>query len=113
MAARPEDWAALVPDHVTDAEHLREGLRRLHGDFAQAPLLGSLLDPSKASGDLFAADFAQLTALLEHALRAEHQTESWDDTIGVWDNALTARGLLDAARLLDARYHLVVTNVPY
>lgn len=32
-----------------------------------------------------------------------------DDT---WDLALAARGLLDAARLLDARYHLVVTNVP-
>jgi hypothetical protein len=27
--------------------------------------------------------------------------------------ALTAKGLLDAARLLDGRYHLVVTNVPY
>lgn len=113
VAAKPEDWAALVPDHVTNAEHLHEGLRRLHGDFAQAPFLGSLLDPSKAGGDLFAADFAQLTGLLEQALRAERRPELWDDAIGEWDNALTARGLLDAARLLDARYHLVVTNVPY
>jgi hypothetical protein len=31
----------------------------------------------------------------------------------MWDLALTARGLLDAARLLNRRYHYVVTNVPY
>ena len=113
VAAKPQDWAALVPDQVPDAEHLREGLRRLHRDFSQAPLLGSLLDPSKASGDLFAADYSLLAKLLEEALRAEHQPELWDDSIGAWDNALTASGLLDAARLLAARYQLVVTNVPY
>jgi hypothetical protein len=113
VAAKPEDWAALVPDHAANAEHLREGLRRLHRDFSQAPLLGSLLDPSKASGDLFAADFSLLAGLLEEALQAEHQPELWDDGIGAWDNALTARGLLDAARLLGASYHLVITNVPY
>ncbi|QDZ26591.1 Eco57I restriction-modification methylase domain-containing protein [Noviherbaspirillum sp. UKPF54] len=113
VAASPGDWAALVPDHVENAEHLREGLRRLHSDFTQAPLLGSLLDPSKASGDLFAADFSLLTGLLHQALSAEHQPELWDDTSATWDNALTALGLLDAAQLLDTRYHLVVTNVPY
>jgi hypothetical protein len=113
VAAKPQDWAALVPDHAANAEHLREGLRRLHRDFSQAPLLGSLLDPSKASGDLFAADFSLLAGLLEEALQAEHQPELWDDGIGAWDNALTARGLLDAARLLGASYHLVITNVPY
>lgn len=113
VAAKPEDWAALVPEHVANSEHLREGLRRLHSDFSQAPLLGSLLDPSKASGDLFAADFKLLTGLLEDALRAEHQPALWDDVTEVWDNAVTARGLLDAARILDARYNLVVTNVPY
>jgi len=113
VAAKPGDWAALVPDTAANAGHLREGLRRLHADFAQAPLLGSLLDPSKASEDLFAADYSLLRGLLQQALAAEHQPELWDDTSATWDNALTALGLLDAARLLDGRYHLVVTNVPY
>ncbi|MDO9252928.1 MAG: SAM-dependent DNA methyltransferase [Hydrogenophaga sp.] len=113
VAAKPGDWAALVPDDAENAADLREGLRRLHADFAQAPLLGSLLDPSKASGDLFAADYSLLRGLLQHALAAEHQPELWDETSATWDNALTALGLLDAARLLDGRYHLVVTNVPY
>lgn len=113
VTAKQDDWVALVPEHVTNSAHLREGLRRLHRDFSQAPLLGSLLDPSKASGDLFAADFPLLAGLLEDALRAEHQPELWDDVNDVWENAVTARGLLDAARLLAARYDLVVTNVPY
>ena len=57
VAGRAQDWAALVPDDAANAEHLRQGLNRLHDTFAQAPLLGSLLDPSKANkGDLFAAD---------------------------------------------------------
>ena len=113
VAAKPQDWMALVPDHVESAAHLREGLRRLHADFTQAPLLGSLLDPSKASGDLFAADFPLLQGLLQKALEAEHQPDLWDEVEATWDNALTALGLMGAARLLDGRYHLVVTNVPY
>jgi len=113
VAAKPGDWAALVPEDAANAAHLREGLRRLHADFVQAPLLGSLLDPSKAGGDLFAADYPLLRELLQQALAAEYQPELWDDSDATWDNALTALGLLDAARLLDGRYHLVVTNVPY
>ena len=114
VAAKAEDWAALVPDTAANAEHLRQGLNRLHDTFAQAPLLGSLLDPSKANkGDLFAADYSVLRDLLEKALATEHQPSSVDDAEGRWELALSAQGLLEAACLLDQRYHLVITNVPY
>lgn len=110
VAAKPEDWMALVPDATESAPSLKEGLKRLHETFMQAPLLGSLLDPSKQKGDLFAADFTQLGGLLSKALAAETSAPATDER---WDLALTARGLLDAAQLLEARYHLVITNVPY
>ena len=114
VAAKAEDWAALVPDDVANAEHLRQGLNRLHDTFAQAPLLGSLLDPSKANtGDLFAADYSLLRDLLQQALATEQQPASVDDVEGSWELALSAQGLLEAACLLDQRYHLVITNVPY
>ena len=114
VAAKAEDWAALVPDGTTNAEHLRQGLNRLHDTFAQAPLLGSLLDPSKANtGDLFAADYSLLRDLLEQALATEHQPALFDEVEGRWELALSAQGLLEAACLLDQRYHLVITNVPY
>ncbi len=118
VAAKPEDWMALVPDDAANAAYLRQELRLLHASFAQAPLLGSLLDPARSlKNDLATSSFDTLRELLGRALATERpvtllgQTnESMDDR---WDLALTAKGLLDAARLLDERYHLVVTNVPY
>ena len=111
VAATPQDWEALVPDDMANAMLLRTGLHRLHETFSQAPLLGSLLDPGKANkGDLFGADYAQLGGLLEQALATE---QSGDGSEDAWELALTARGLLDAAKLLGGQYHLVVTNVPY
>jgi hypothetical protein len=118
VAAKPEDWMALVPDEASNAQLLRQELRLLHTSFAQAPLLGSLLDPARSlKNDLATSSFDTLRDLLGRALATERPATLWgqaselqDDS---WDLTLTAKGLLDAARLLDARYHLVVTNVPY
>lgn len=118
VAAKPEDWTALVPDDAANAAYLQQELRRLHASFAQAPLLGSLLDPARSlKNDLATSSFDTLRELLGRALATERPATLWgqgselqDDS---WDLALTAKGLLDAARLLDGRYHLVVTNVPY
>lgn len=118
VAAKPEDWMALVPDDAANASYLRQELRLLHASFAQAPLLGSLLDPARSlKNDLATSSFDTLRDLLGRALATERPATLWgqaselqDDS---WDLALTAKGLLDAARLLDGRYHLVVTNVPY
>jgi len=118
VAAKPEDWMALVPDDAPNATYLRQELRLLHASFAQAPLLGSLLDPARSlKNDLATSSFDTLRELLGRALATERPATLWgqaselqDDS---WDLALTAKGLLDAARLLDGRYHLVVTNVPY
>jgi len=118
VVAKSEDWMALVPDDSSTATYLRQELRLLHASFAQAPLLGSLLDPARSlRNDLATSSFETLLDLLGRALATERpatllgQTgELLDDS---WDQVLTAKGLLDAARLLDKRYHLVVTNVPY
>lgn len=112
VAAKAQDWEALVPADASNATHLREGLVRLHQLFAQAPLLGSLLSPGKSKGDLFGADYRELGELLRAALAHEDAGKSKEGEEG-WDSTLSALGLLDAARLLDGRYHLVVTNVPY
>jgi len=114
VAAKAQDWEALVPDDAPNAAHLRQGLSRLHETFAQAPLLGSLLDPSKANkGDLFAADYRMLTDLLVKALATERPPTLLNEEDDRLELALSAQGLLEAARLLDALYHLVITNVPY
>jgi hypothetical protein len=113
VGAKSAEWTALVPDHGENADELKNGLRQLHKAFLQAPILGSLLDTSKSSGDLFTADYKLLSSLLQQALKAEQQPDLLEDVSATWNNALTALGLLDAARLLDDRYNLVITNVPY
>lgn len=118
VAAKPEDWMALVPDDAPNAAYLRQELRLLHASFAQAPLLGSLLDPARTlKNDLATSDFQVLRELLEDALSVEsgssHSSNGNDNRDEAWEHALAARGLLHAARLLGARYHLVITNPPY
>jgi len=112
VAAKAQDWEALVLTDAPNAAHLREGLVRLHRLFAQAPLLGSLISPTRQVGDLFSADYSELGDLLHSALSRESAKPSSDGE-SRWDSALSALGLLDAAHLLGNRYHLVVTNVPY
>ncbi|MFM2056403.1 MAG: hypothetical protein RLY71_788 [Pseudomonadota bacterium] len=118
VTTKAEDWMGLVPDDAANAAYLRQELGLLHASFSRAPLLGSLLDPARSlKNDLATSSFETLRDLLERALATERPAMLWaqaselqDDS---WDLALTAKGLLDAARLLDERYELVVTNVPY
>ncbi len=114
VAAKAQDWEALVPDEAPNAEYVRQELRQLHASFSDAPLLGSLLDPSRSlKNDLATSSYETLTALLRKALATERPASLFNEDDDRWDMALSAQGLLEAARLLDARYHLVLTNVPY
>ena len=118
LAASADDWVALIPDALSNRELVAQDLRGLHADFAQSPLLGSLVSPSRSlKNDLATSNFAALSELLERALEAEAPTPAAGAGSEQDEDArylvLTARGLMDAARLLEARYHLVVTNVPY
>lgn len=113
VSAKAEDWAALVPDDATHATLLRQDLKLLHASMREAPLLGSLLDPWRSlRNDLATSDYAGLQAMLSTALTQE-RADLLSDSEDLWDAAVSAQGLLDAARILAQRYHLVITNVPY
>lgn len=114
MAAKAQDWEALVPDEAPNAEYVRQELRQLHACFSDAPLLGSLLDPARSlKNDLATSSYETLRALLRKALATERPASLLPEDDDRWELALSAQGLLEAAHLLDARYHLVITNVPY
>ena len=113
LNASAADWSALVPELLSNKELVAQDLRALQADFAQAPLLGSLLDPARSlKDDLATSNVQALRELLTQALAQE--SSAADAPHGeLLELALSARGLLDAARLLQGRYHLVITNVPY
>jgi len=112
VSGTPEDWAALVPADHPHRVDLRDEMRRLHRTFAQAPLLGSLLDPTRdQKGYELVNETLEVQAFLEQALVREEQAAGANQEALEW--AYAARGLHEAAQLLAGRYHLVVTNVPY
>ena len=89
------------------SEPLRNSLDALYDLFAQAPELGSLIDPSALKADLFQGGFESVRALLAQALEQERTTDEQTE------RAVAARGMARAAELLSEQYHWVVTNVPY
>ena len=102
----PERDLFSVDDSLLSAP-LRNSLDALYDLFAQAPELGSLIDPSTLKANLFQSGFESvrvlLTALLEQERTNDEQTE----------RAVAAQGVARAAELLTNRYTLVITNVPY
>src|SRR5271157_701988 len=101
--AKEDDWLKLAGKD----ELIRETMRRLYHLFQQAPVLGSLIDPRQVGGTLFVAEFEKVQPLLEKALA----TEQPDDDAS--ELAVTAQGLVQAARILADEFTLVATNVPY
>jgi hypothetical protein len=101
--AKEEDWVKLAGKD----ERARETMRRLYHLFQQAPTLGSLIDPKRIVGDLFTADFEKARPFLDRALKAEEASEEVNEL------AVTAQGIVAAARILVDGFTLIITNVPY
>lgn len=85
---------------------VKNGLEALYELFAQAPWLGSLIDPRRAGADIFREGFDKLEPLLASILAAA-------DTDEMAEMAVAAQGLAKAAELLARPFTLVATNVPF
>ncbi|WP_287997901.1 SAM-dependent methyltransferase [Acidiphilium sp.] len=97
------EFAALANGNAD----LRRGLEALHDLFAQAPLLGSLIEVT--GGDLvnptrIARIEESIAALVEKMRGAEPERA---------EGALAARGMADAAAILARRFVVQATNVPF
>ena len=113
LAAEVAVDALILPDgefpsteNKAFSERIKSGLERIYDLFDKAPILGSLIDPRKASGDLYEAGFHELEPLLT-TLLAQHDGEDFQEM------AVVAQGLAKASEILGERFTLVITNVPY
>ncbi len=93
-------WTGLAKPNT----RLRNALDLLYEEFRQAPVLGSLLNPS-ASIAARLVDISELQPALQQSLQGEDGT--------AYEAAVAAQGLASAAALLGKQYTLVITNVPY
>ena len=103
LNAKREEWVGQAGED----DGGRRGMDQLYDLFAQAPLLGSLINPKSLGRSLFASDFHELRPLLQRALAREEA----DD--GAHELAVTAQGVAKAAEILADQFTLVATNVPY
>ncbi|WP_346796347.1 DNA methyltransferase [Halomonas sp. Bachu 37] len=101
ISVAKEEWKALG----LGKKNLTIALDWLYDSFKDAPILGSLLDPTRTSAAKI-AQWEELSETLNQALSQEASDEQHE-------TAVTAQGLAKAATLLGDRYHWVITNVPY
>ena len=105
VSAAKEEWKHLG----LGKRNLGMALEWLHETFAQAPVLGSLIDPSRKEGVAKTVSWEELSEALDQALAKEAPSADAE----AHDAAVTAQGLARAAKLMAAKYTWVVTNVPY
>ncbi|NCD09157.1 MAG: SAM-dependent DNA methyltransferase [Negativicutes bacterium] len=101
VGADKEAWTSLAPEH----SKLRNALALIHDEFRHAPVLGSLLNPSKSIAANL-VDMESLAPILTKILAQE-------DALEKHEAGVIAQGIAKAAQLLSGKYHLVITNVPY
>lgn len=100
------EFVALANGNKT----LAESMGVLHDLFSQAPILGSLIDPSSGQYEnLFkAAEFKELEGVFETLVQKLKDAEPERA-----EGAIAARGMADAATILGQKYTLQITNVPF
>lgn len=114
VSSSSEQWQELVPIDLEDCPRLRAGLAQLHQAFGKARCLGSLLSPSSSGeANLLVAGITEVRSFLDQALQNENRSVHGKGNFTTTETLLTARGLLDSARMLDRKYSLVITNVPF
>mgnify|MGYP003586319825 CR=1 FL=1 len=101
VSVTKEEWKQLG----LGKKNLSIALDWLHDTFADAPVLGSLLNPAKTDAAKL-VQWDELSVALGQALKQEQSEEQHEV-------AVVAQGLAKAATLLAGQYHWVITNVPY
>ena len=96
-----EEWKQLG----LGKHNLTIALDWMHDTFRDAPVLGSLINPTRTDAAKI-VQWEELSGALEQALQQEQGEQQLEA-------AVVAQGLAKAASLLAGQYQWVVTNVPY
>jgi len=109
--SKKADWLKLAGGD----KRLEDGMAALYELFQKAPELGSLIDPKVATqGDLISAQWDELSGKLDQALSAQEKISlETEEGIEATEARVSAKGMVEASRILTQKYHLVITNPPY
>jgi len=105
VSVAKDEWKQLAKGK----HNLSIALDWLHESFRHAPVLGSLINPTKSNASTI-VQWEDLSIVLGQALSQE---QYGDQQIEQQEVGIAAQGLAKSASLLAGKYHLVITNVPY
>ncbi len=109
VRAANEEWKQLG----LGKKNLTIALDWMHKEFSDAPMLGSLINPSKSNAANIVS-WDELSTTLNTALEQETATEhNSEASLQSLEAAVVAQGMAKAATMLAGQYQWVVTNVPY
>ena len=92
--------------YVEGNSSLEAGMEAFYEMFSDAPILGSLMDPTQLiCADILLGDIAELDSTFKNFLT--------DNTSDTEDQELSVRNLSKLYALLSREYDAIVTNVPY
>ena len=99
-----EEWKNIAKV-LPDKSYVPIALDWLYDEFQNAPVLGSLIDPTRVKvAGLVRWD--DLIPALKETLKQEKDAE-------IYETGVVAHGLAKACQLLSSNYQWVITNVPY
>lgn len=101
VSVAKEEWKQLA----MGKHNLRIAMDWMYETFKDAPTLGSLINPTKSEAAKL-VPWSELSITIEQALAQEESAEQEEA-------AVIAYGLTKTAKILSAKYNLVITNVPY
>ena len=105
ISAKKEEWERLGGDNA----RLRAGMVRMWELFSDAPVLGSLIDPSHRPEDpLLCASHDEILPNLQAAVASERSSSP-----ELVEAQVTASGVAQSMYLMAMTFDLVITNVPY
>ncbi len=102
--AKKEEWLTLADGN----SNLQWALEVIYDQFANAPVLGSLLNPEAGleQDNIFTPEWEEVAPLLNKAFSGEDDAE-------MTEMGVAAYGMAAAANILGGKFHWVITNVPY
>jgi hypothetical protein len=104
-----EQWMQILAEQGSAVSNLKFFFAQIYDMFQKAPVLGSLINPTRflGSGMLQPEQMKDLLSILNTTIELT-TSKPEEHELGV-----VAQGLAHAVQILAEKYHLVVTNVPY
>lgn len=111
MKSAKDEWKEL--SKKAEQHNMSIALDWMYQTFKDAPILGSLINPSRSKAAKIVATEDLTNYLSEMLDDSQKRYDGNRISIEASETRILAKGMATSLKLLSSKYHLVLTNVPY